>query len=375
MKKRIFYVIIFALIGSVIALGATYADEEQDKRNALQNLNGQISQTKKELNEGKKKENALTKEIKSLEGQIGAVEKEINTLQGSIGETKNKINTVKRELEVVEKEMDEQNDSLEKRLCAMYMNGDASFLEILLGSESITDLMANVDLVQTIYENDVEVLRTMEVQHQQIETKKKELETLQANLVAEQQRESQKQQSLQASRGEVANLRQQVAEENQLIQEDLDQQQAAANEVTAWLKARQTTTAYEGSGKLGWPAPGVARTTSEYGYRVHPILKTKKLHTGLDIGAPSGTTIVAAEQGTVIKAGWNNSYGYMVMIDHGGGIVTLYAHNSSLIVKEGARVSRGTPISYSGTTGMSTGPHLHFEVRNNGNYENPRNWL
>lgn len=375
MKRRISYAIIFALIGSVIALGATYADEEQDQRNALTQINSQINQSQKELKEGKKKEKELTNQIAALEGQIGSAEKEINALQSSIGETKKKITGVKQDLAVVEQEMNEQNENLEKRLRTMYMNGDASFLEILLGSESITDFMANMDLVQKIHENDVDVLMEMEEQHEKIAAKKKELENLEASLIAERQRETEKQQSLQANRGEVANLRQQVAEENQHIQEDLDQQKAAADAITSWLKSRQTTTAYEGSGKLGWPAPGVSRTTSEYGYRVHPILKTKKLHTGLDIGAPSGTKIVAAEKGTVIKAGWNNSYGYMVMVDHGGGIVTLYAHNSSLIVKEGDRVERGTPISYSGSTGMSTGPHLHFEVRNNGNYENPRSWL
>ena len=124
---------------------------------------------------------------------------------------------------------------------------------------------------------------------------------------------------------------------------------------------------------MSWPVQG--RITSPFGYRIHPILKTKELHTGIDIAATSGTTVVAANGGTVIKSGWNNSYGNLLMIDHGGGIVTLYAHNSSLLVRVGDVVSKGQAVSKVGSTGMSTGPHLHFEVRVNGQYKNPMDWL
>ena len=109
--------------------------------------------------------------------------------------------------------------------------------------------------------------------------------------------------------------------------------------------------------------------------RNHPILKVPKMHTGIDIGAGSGTDILAANAGTVITAGWNNSYGYMVMIDHGGGIVTLYAHASKLLVSTGNVVARGQTIAKVGSTGMSTGPHLHFEVRLNGVYKNPLDYV
>ena len=124
---------------------------------------------------------------------------------------------------------------------------------------------------------------------------------------------------------------------------------------------------------MSWPVKG--RITSPFGYRIHPILKTKNLHTGLDIAASTGTPVVAANTGTVIKAGWNNSYGNLLMIDHGGGIVTLYAHNSSLLAKVGDVVSKGQTVAKIGSTGMSTGPHLHFEVRVNGQYKNPMDWL
>ena len=124
-----------------------------------------------------------------------------------------------------------------------------------------------------------------------------------------------------------------------------------------------------------WPSAASRRITSPFGNRLHPILKIYKFHSGIDIGASYGTNILAANSGTVIKAGYNSSYGYMVMIDHGGGIVTLYAHSSKLLVSTGDVVARGQVIALIGSTGRSTGPHLHFEVRVNGAYQNPLNYV
>lgn len=126
---------------------------------------------------------------------------------------------------------------------------------------------------------------------------------------------------------------------------------------------------------MRWTVPGKSKISSPFGMRQHPVLGYQKMHTGIDIPAPVGTTIIAANAGNVIKAGWNNSYGNMLMIDHGGGIVTLYAHNSALLVGAGAQVSAGQAIARAGSTGVSTGPHLHFEVRVNGNYKNPLGWV
>jgi murein DD-endopeptidase MepM/ murein hydrolase activator NlpD len=124
-----------------------------------------------------------------------------------------------------------------------------------------------------------------------------------------------------------------------------------------------------------WPSESSTRISSPFGNRLHPILRIYKLHTGIDIAARSGTNILAANAGTVISAGWNNGYGYMVMVDHGGGIVTLYAHSSKLLVRKGNVVARGQAIAKVGSTGMSTGPHLHFEVRVNGIYKNPLDYV
>lgn len=371
MKKIVSYALMFLLIASGITLGVSYAGNEEDK---LNDINSKISQTQKQLNEGKKKEQQLNTQIKNLENQIKSVEKEIASIKGDIKKTEKNIDFTLQNLKVVEEEMALQNEGLNKRLRAMYKNGEIGLVEILLGSEDITDFMTNMDMVQKIFDNDVEVLKTMEEQHQKIQLQKKQLEALQAQLLAEKHAEAERQNTLQANRGQVAELKSQVASENQKLSKQIDTLNAEADRLIQEIRKLQGNGAYAG-GKFAWPAVGITRVTSEFGYRIHPILKVKKLHTGIDFGAPTGTKIVAANSGTVIMAGWNNSYGYVVMIDHGGGIVTLYAHNSKLVVKTSDVVTKGQLVSYSGTTGMSTGPHLHFEVRINGQYENPRNWL
>ncbi len=126
---------------------------------------------------------------------------------------------------------------------------------------------------------------------------------------------------------------------------------------------------------MAWPVQGYTHVTDPYGYRIHPILKKKKLHTGVDLRAPMGTNIMAGAAGEVIHSGNLGGYGKVIMIDHGGGIVTLYAHNSRLVVNVGDEVRRGDIIAKAGSTGVSTGPHLHFEVRKDGKYQDPLPWI
>ncbi|MBE6034207.1 murein hydrolase activator EnvC family protein [Aminipila sp.] len=374
MRKTISYTLILVLLISFGTLGLTYAGNGAQQQ--LNDVNDQLSDVKSQLNEGKKLENSLNKEIQSLESKINASQAEIDALNGNIAATQQKIKEALAQLDELEKNMEVQTNNLNGRLRNMYKNGSVGFLDVLLGSTGITDLMTNMDRVQRIYDNDKQVMEELQAQHNLIEAQRKNLLQLQSNLVAAQQEEAQKKEALNEDKSVVADKKAEVASDNKALEEMEKAFLAEANRLKAEILASQSTgTTYNG-GSMAWPAPGVTRITSPFGYRIHPILKVKKLHTGVDIGAPSGTTIVAANAGTVIKAGWNNSYGNMIMIDHGGGIVTLYAHNSSLLVKYGDVVSRGQAISKSGSTGQSTGPHLHFEVRVDGNYVDPQSgWI
>ena len=374
MRKRITaFITALVMLFSMSSLFA-YADNESDAQAALDEIRGEQSALNSELQKGKAVENDLNKEIKALEANIATLNLEISELGASINLTQEKINNAELQLNQVEADIAEQQKALGDRLAAMYMNGNGGFVEVVLGSSSISDLMTNLDRVQMVYEQDKEMLEELEVQQKVIQAQREYLDGLRADLQAAKDTEAEKKELLDADKATVADKKAAVAQDNKALEEQLDALNAEANALIAEILKLQGDGDFIG-GDFTWPAPGISRTTSEFGNRLHPIFKTYKLHTGLDIGAPTNTTIVASNAGTVIKAGWNNSYGYMVMIDHGGGIVTLYAHNSSLLVKQGDVVYKGQAISKSGSTGNSTGPHLHFEVRVNGQYVDPRNYV
>ncbi len=375
MKRLGIYILLIAVFTTVLPVNISYALTEQQK---LQQIQQQKKEEQKKLKEGKAEEKKLNTQINSLESQISSAQNQLNKLQQSIKETEQNILNVQKELKKVEAEMKTQNDNLNKRLRVMYKNGDASFLEILLGSESIIDFMSNMDMVQRIFDNDVALLKTIEKQYKQVEQQKKRLETLEAKLEADKADATMKRETLLSDKQNVAALKKEVAADNATLEKNLAALNREADKITAQILAMQNTNTQYTGGKLGWPlpgSPGSYRITSEFANRKNPVTGKAEKHLGLDVAAKSGTSVLAANSGTVIQAGYNSSYGYMVIIDHGGGIATLYAHNSRLAVSKGTAVSKGQTISYVGSTGMSTGPHLHFEVRVNGQYQNPRNWL
>jgi len=372
MKRTIIsYILVFALIVPLFTVGLIFGTSEREQ---LSNVYHEIDKKEKELAEGQKQEKTLLSQMQDLEHQVNLTQAEIDALRNSINGLQANIEVALAGLAALEADLDEQNDALNKRLRAMYINGNISILDVLLGSKSIGDFMTNMDRVKLIYESDKEVIESLEEQHRILDTQREYLEKLQAELVAEREKESNKREVLRQNRNAVAVKKTEVAANNKEIEKMLDALEKAANALVAKILAMQSDSEYVG-GDMAWPVPGAKKVTSEFGYRVHPILKTNKMHTGMDIACPEGTKVVASNSGRVIMAGWNDSYGNFVAIDHGGGRVTLYAHNNSLSVKVGDVVVRGEEIARSGSTGMSTGPHLHFEVRINGEYKDPRGYL
>jgi len=345
-----------------------------DERNQLNQLQREMGRTQSDLDQGRREERTLLGQLQTLEEQMRATQSEIDVLRNNIDEMQRRINEAAAELDALEKNLHEQNESLLGRLSAMYMNGSIGIIDVLLGSGSISDFMTNMDRIQLIYESDREVIALLEEQHQILEVHRRYLQQLQDELVAEREKEANKRESLRVNQQKTSEKRAEVVANNKALQEMMDAQQAEADRLIAVILARQGDGLYVG-GSMAWPVPGAYRVTSEFGMRTHPILRERRMHAGMDIACPTGTRVVAANGGRVMTSGWNNSYGYVVMIDHGGQIVTLYAHNSSLLVNEGDIVSRGQVIALSGSTGMSTGPHLHFEVRVNGVYKDPRGYL
>ncbi|MDR1247501.1 MAG: peptidoglycan DD-metalloendopeptidase family protein [Clostridiales Family XIII bacterium] len=369
-KRSIIYFLTVCLFLFVLTLSPGFADEKED----LEQVRREISETQAKYNDGKKRESALNSQIKELDAKIKATETEIAGIQGDINETQKAINTVEQNLAEAEAEISVQNGDINNRLRAMYMNGETGMLDIILSSANISEFMSAADMVQKIYESDVQLLESMESRYAEIDAQKKELEALRQQLVSKQTARVNKQNEIEADKNTVALARIEVSEENKKLSQMLDDLNEEANRLTAEILRKMSSQEFIG-GALLWPVPGHYNITSHFGNRVHPILRVPKMHTGMDISCPKNTPIVAANGGTVIMAAWNNSYGNVVIIDHGGKIVTLYAHNTSLAVAEGDIVSQGQTIAYAGMTGSATGNHCHFEVRVNGEYLDPELWV
>ncbi|MBQ2058742.1 MAG: peptidoglycan DD-metalloendopeptidase family protein, partial [Firmicutes bacterium] len=289
-----------------------------------------------------------------------------------INKTKEEITEVLAQIEVKEAEIAEQNSALSARLRAMYKNGSGGLLTVLFGSSSMSSFMTNMDMVQRIYSADADMLASMQAQYDELDGSRKRLQALKETLLTQQANAEAKRVQLETDIVGLSEKKREVDKSLAEQQDQLKQLKAEADALTATIRKLQGDQSYAG-GTMLWPSAASRYISSPFGNRV--LFGVKEFHTGIDIAAAAGTNILAANSGTVIKAGYNNSYGYMIMIDHGGGIVTLYAHSSKLLVSTGDVVARGQVIALIGSTGRSTGPHLHFEVRVNGAYQNPLNYV
>ena len=366
MNKIPQYTLIFILLLSVSVSSIIFANADVEKEE-LNVIEKKIEEVKNLFSQGEKKEKDMLEQIDVIDKEIDGSEKEIESLQSGINATFEKVQIAQKELDETQERIDVKNESFNERLRAIYKNGEAGYIEIMLGSDSFSDFMNNAEMVNRIYQYDVDFLENLKKQYKEIDVKKKDLEGYQNELVAKRRDVEDKQEQLEVSRGEAVNLRKEIANNNDLLAAQEKKLAEYADELIDKIKSIQSDEDYAG-GVFAWPSPGYTRITSPFGYRIHPILKTKIFHTGTDIGVPANSKIVAVNEGTVIMAGWSGGYGKVVVIDHGGGIVTLYAHNNKLLVKKGDQVRKGQQISLSGSTGMSTGPHLHFEVRKDGAY-------
>ncbi|MCI5885834.1 MAG: peptidoglycan DD-metalloendopeptidase family protein [Clostridiales bacterium] len=339
---------------------------------SLSEIQGNISDKKEQLEEGREKEQSLENDISSLEKKINGMQDEIDGLQSEINETEFKIREAEIELSELQEDISSQNDGLNARLRTMYENDNTSIIEVLLSSGSISEFLTNVELLKKIHQSDKKILSELKEQHEALEEKKAVLDELEASLQSKQSQLKTQQSSLESEKSSLNSRKQQVAASNSNLEEELADLQSAAAAITEQIKNYGNDGSSYGGGVMMWPCSGPV--TCEYGYRYCPF-HGYELHSGIDIAVPTGTSIKAAASGTVVQAYYNASYGNMILINNGGGIYTLYAHNSSLLVSAGTRVTKGQVIAKSGNTGNSTGPHCHFEVRKNGQPVNPRSYL
>ena len=372
------------LVAAVISVFTNIPDakaitqSEVDKlKNQLSSITAQRKELEKELKNLDKQQASMTQQIEALDNKIAAAEEEIEIQLQLIAALENLVSIKETELGESEEKMNAQYELMRDRVRFMAEHGNISYLSILLSAESFSDFLTRYEVIKSIVEHDNSIFdafratcddvaaqkASLEESYAEAEAQEKLLEENKAKMEAEVvQREAKMAELVKMESDTRKEYNSIAAEEDKLIDDVRD----AVNEL-----AKQSSSVYVG-GKFQWPLPAKNNiVTCVYGMRVHPITGVYKLHTGVDLRATSGTNIYAANGGTVITSTYSTAYGNYVVIDHGGGVATLYAHMTKRLVKVGEKVKQGKVIGYVGSTGYSTGPHLHFEIIKNGDYVDP----
>lgn len=333
-------------------------DTIQKKKQQIENDKKKLEKDRLELIDSQKKENLEYQEISK---EITDIDNELNKLETSLKETEEDYNA--------------QMELFKSRLVAMYENSYVPYIEILADSSNFIDLLERLEIISAITEKNNDLIESLETAKKDVEFKKALLQDVKSEKQEEFNKKREKIDLILASRASLEDRISKSKSELEKLEKQEDKLIEESNALTSEIRGISDGKAKYAGGKMIWPVPSSKKIDSPFGYRIHPVYKKKKMHTGVDIDAAMGASIIAANSGKVISSGWKDGYGNTVIIDHGGGITTLYAHCSKLLVKTGSKVEAGQTIAKAGKTGVATGPHLHFEVRINGEVTNPLNYI
>ncbi len=354
-----------------------YADELEEHQRQLQDVSRQINQNKKVVDQKKQEERSIMGQIKAIEEDISSTEKEINSLSERIAFLTDSIARTEEDIKRSEEELAEKDALLSERLEYIYKQGNVSYMEVLFSATDIKDFLTRYDMLNLIVEQDIELIEEVNKERNELEMKKSDLEVKEKELKAIQAEQRLAKEQLDSQKEDKQSVLSTVASERKAYEQALAELERTSAQIETMIRQIQAASGETvlGTGVFTWPTPGHTSITSPYGMRHHPILQQWRIHTGTDIGAPMSASIVAADSGTVIFVGWMNANGNTTIIDHGGGISTVYAHQSQFLVQKGDAVIKGQEIGKVGSTGWSTGPHLHFEVRVNGVHTDPMAYI
>lgn len=385
-------VLLMAMLLFVTAVLPAFANNNriEDMRDEQEALRRQIRQNQSEIREYKEQETTLERELRSLERNINVTQAEIRSLGRRISVVEGEMGIAEEELEAAEARITEMDRLLAVRLRAIHENGQVSYLEVLFSSATFTEFLTRYNNLQLIIAEDRDLLSQYQEERARVSALKEGLESrrqellglrrdnvLQTEALAE--RTEQRERMLVAARHEIE-AREEMVDKLEAETRKLDRM------IEESLARQRNAGGHRGTGQYVWPVPefGPEWITSGFGYRINPITRrARQFHGGVDIGIPHArwagsrffngepVNVVAADDGVAYIHRMAGGFGNLVIVDHGGGTVTVYAHNHSFLVTNGENVRRGQPIATVGSTGFSTGPHLHFEIRINGQRVNP----
>ncbi len=360
----------------LVAAGAWFPAAADDLEDRLAEIRSQIASAQAEQASAMEIITRVKNLLVGIQAELDAANAELARIRGEQAILADKIAKNQAELEEAIAALHRRQAILARRVRAIYMYGQLNYLEVIMGSKSFSDFANRLEMLKRIIRADFNLILEIRARQAEIEAKRAELEAqkkqvdeLEAEAAKTQQAIAEKHAEQQAVLDEAS--RQKEAAEQ--MERDL---QADSQDIQRRIQQRAAGGGVQivGTGQLSWPVSGGV-ITSPQGWRVHPIFGTSIYHAGMDIGVDEGTPVHAADDGVVVDADWLGGYGNCVIIDHGNGMQTVYGHNSALVVSAGQRVSKGELIAYAGSTGYSTGPHCHFEVRINGEPVDPMGYL
>ena len=393
MKKKTVTLVTSLLCGSIMmATPYWYQAQDEDLTNQLSNIQQQLTNEANKKSEAEKTIGTVYEQLHAIQIELDTATAELKQVQADRIRLDQDITKTEAELKAAQERLQSREKVFYKRVRDIYINGRLSYLDVVVGSKDFSDFANRMEMLKRILQADMELINTIKTEREEIASKKAKLEADRAKVLELEKVAQEKQTIINQKKAERQAVLERAMNDRDTAERAYNELMASSASITAMLQQRAaeraaaaaaasqggsgggaTTTWVQGTGQLA--APVNAPITSDFGWRIHPIYGTSRLHAGTDFGVDEGTPVHAADGGVVVEAGWISGYGYTVIIDHGNGMSTLYAHNSDVAVSPGQTVSKGQVVSYSGNTGGSTGPHLHFEVRINGEPTDPMGYL
>lgn len=370
--------------------------DDEDLQDQLSSVQSQMTEQAQKKSEAEAVIGNVYEKLRVIQENLDAAKAAYESISSQIGETDKKIADTQSELEKAQAHLSKREVVLSRRIRDIYMNGQLNYLDVIIGAKDFNDFATRVELLRRVVDSDLELISSIREERDKIDEAKKILEEERQRLATLQTEAEAKKTEIEQHKAEQQAILRKAETDKATAEEAYAELEASSNQIAQMLREREAArqaaqaaaasggssgggdddSSYQpvsGSGQMIWPVNGVI--TSPFGYRTHPIFGRQIFHSGIDIGVDEGTPVHAADGGVVVEAGWISGYGYCVIIDHGNGTSSLYGHNSSLAVSSGQAVSQGQVIAYAGSTGNSTGPHVHFEVRVGGEPVDPSAYL
>jgi murein DD-endopeptidase MepM/ murein hydrolase activator NlpD len=348
-------------------------------RQALQRVRQELSAEKKRLEVINAREEDLSRQLSQTQNQLAEAREVLRQTTAQLADAQSRLELLRRGVVLARLELERSQRELARRLRQMNEEGEVSYLVVLLGSDSFSDFFTQAEYLTLIVQADRDLIRRVRARKQELEQQEARQRQTVAEIAQLQKIHREKTDSLARLEATRSQLLADLTAQRQALASYVVELEHSSAELEARLRRLLAAEQSRGgprprsAGRYIWPVQGFL--TSGFGYRIHPIRGTMIFHAGLDLAADYGTPIAAADNGVVIHSGWYGGYGNCVILDHGGGYTTLYGHCQSLWVRYGQTVRQGATIATVGSTGMSTGPHLHFEVRKDGIAIDPRGRL